>query len=302
MAKKRLSDLLRDEAQKPPIDTTDDASADSTAETPAKAEVDSPEAEKTETPAASSGDDSSATGERSKPISRMTKVDLEQAWKDSQAALEAAQASLTERDTQILTLEQQVQQGQAQIDKLKADLEESRQVILKLSEVNQQIKDQQIKDQQIKNSPPKDSTSGQQNATPPSDRSIAARRLDLGPPQNAPLGRPLQRPIQPNGLPPMPSENMPSAPLAASPSDRRSSLPPMPSDRLSPPPTALPRPMLGYGTAPQVKATPQNVQASALPRMSTDALNVRRLPPMPVEEAITKPGDRLSESDIGWVD
>ncbi|TVQ20093.1 MAG: hypothetical protein EA367_09640 [Leptolyngbya sp. DLM2.Bin15] len=301
MAKKRLSDLLRDEAQKPPVDTTDAASADPKADDSAKAETDAPEAEKTETPAASSGDDASATGERSKPMSRMTKVELEQAWKDSQAALEAAQASLAERDTQIAALERQVNQGTAQIAKLKADLEESRQVILTLSEVNQQLKDQQIKDQQ-KQSIPQDSTSGQQNAKPPSDRSIAARRLELGPPQNAPIGRPLQRPIQPNGLPPMPSENMPSAPLATSPSDRRSSLPPMPSDRLSPPPTALPRPMLGYGTAPQAQATPSEVKASALPRMSTEALNVRRLPPMLVEEAITKPGDRLSESDIGWVD
>lgn len=296
MAKKRLSDLLRDEAQKSTVDTTDAVSADSAAETPAKAEVASPEVENTETP--DPGDDSSTPGERSKPISRMTKVELEQAWKDSQAALEAAQTRLAAQDAQVVSLEQQVQQGQAQVDKLKADLEESRQVILKLSEVNQQLKDQQL-DQRPKDSAPVQQV---QQAKPPSDRSIAARRLELGPPQNAPLGRPLQRPIQPNGLPPMPSENMPSAPLATSPSDRRSSLPPMPSDRLSPPPTALPRPMLGYGTAPQVQATPQDVQASALPRMSTDALNVRRLPPMPVEEAITKPGDRLSESDIGWVD
>lgn len=297
MAKKRLSDLLRDEAQKNTVDTTDAVSADSAPETPAKAEVASPEVENTETP--DTGDDSSAPGERSKPISRMTKVELEQAWKDSQAALEAAQARLEAQDAQVVSLEQQVQQGQSQVDKLKADLEESRQVILKLSEVNQQLKDQQL-DQRPKDSAPVQQV--QQNAKPPSDRSIAARRLELGPPQNAPLGRPLQRPIQPNGLPPMPSENMPSAPLTASPSDRRSSLPPMPSDRLSPPPTALPRPMLGYGTAPQAQATPQDAQASALPRMSTEALNVRRLPPMPVEEAITKPGDRLSESDIGWVD
>lgn len=298
MAKKRLSDLLRDEAQKSTVDAADTGSTDSAAATPAKVEADSPEVEKTKTPAAGSGDDSSATGERSKPISRMTKVELEQAWKDSQAALEAAQSSLAERDTQIITLEQQVQQGQSQIDKLKADLEESRQVILKLSEVNQQLKDQQPKEQR-----PKDSTPVQQADKASSDRPPAARRLELGPPQNAAaIGRPLQRPIQPNGLPPMPSENMPSAPLAASPSDRRSSLPPMSSDRLSPPPTSLPRPMLGHGTAPRVQATPQDVQTSALPPMSTDALNVRRLPPMPVEEAITKPGDRLSESDIGWVD
>jgi hypothetical protein len=275
MAKKRLSDLLRDEAQKTAVtpEPSDPSSVESSPPGSAAAPSDPiPTAvdETVDDPADGVTEpDAAASDRRPKPPSRMTKAELEQAWQDSQQALAAAETQLAAQATDLTARDRQLQTLQEQVDKLKGELDDARQVILRLSEENQR-------------------------------RAKPAPALSLSPPPPRSLGTMPQRPVQPNGLPPMPSERLPVAPPPPLGRDRRpATLPPMSSDRLPPPPAPLPRPVIGYGNAPQPSRPADPV---ALPPMSTDALRIRRLPPMPVDQPDATSGDRLSEADIGWVD
>lgn len=128
MVRKRLEDLLREEAQKSPNSET---ASEQTIELEAT-EVSDTDPETTE-----STEDSSSTtaAKRTNP----TKAELETTVKELKAALQASEAENKSLQRQISTLQSDLQQQKILADlaeKLQAELDETKQLILKLSEVN----------------------------------------------------------------------------------------------------------------------------------------------------------------------
>lgn len=125
MVKKRLEDLLREEAQKSP---NTEAASEQTIELEAT-EVSDTDPETTE-------DSSSTTAAmRTNP----TKAELENTVKELKAALQASEAENKTLQRQISTLQSDLQQQKILADlaeKLQAELDEAKQLILKLSEAN----------------------------------------------------------------------------------------------------------------------------------------------------------------------
>ncbi len=125
MVRKRLEDLLREEAEKSP---NSEAAFEQTIELEAT-EVSDTDPEITE-------DSSSNTAaKRTNP----TKAELENTVKELKAALQASEAENKSLQRQISTLQSDLQQQKILADlaeKLQAELDETKQLILKLSEAN----------------------------------------------------------------------------------------------------------------------------------------------------------------------
>lgn len=121
MVRKRLGDLVRQEAQDRSEDEADNATA--------------LEVEATVVPEASeeADDESVASGaKRSNP----TKADLETTVKELKAALQAAESDNNSWQEKNSALQSELQQHKALVDKLQIELEEAKQTILKLTESN----------------------------------------------------------------------------------------------------------------------------------------------------------------------
>lgn len=127
MVKKRLEDLLREEAQKSP---NSEADSEQTIELEVKATV------VPETDPETTEDESSATAAKR---TNSTKAELETTIKELKAALQASEAENKSLQRQISTLQSDLQQQKILADlaeKLQAELDEAKQLILKLSEAN----------------------------------------------------------------------------------------------------------------------------------------------------------------------
>lgn len=119
MVKKRLNDLIREEANKS-LDTEDQA-VSQVPEELLEPEADLPMAV-------------DFTARRTSP----TKADLEIIVKELKAALQASETENSSLQQQIATSQSDLQDQKTLVEKLKVELEQTKQVILKLSESNSQ--------------------------------------------------------------------------------------------------------------------------------------------------------------------
>ena len=121
MVRKRIEDLVREEAQKSP-QSEDDAVQAADTEKPLQPEVLEPE----ET------DSGAATARR---VSS-TKADLEATVKELKAALQASEGDNRSWQQKTATLQSDLQEQKTVVEKLQVELEQAKQVILKLTESN----------------------------------------------------------------------------------------------------------------------------------------------------------------------
>lgn len=120
MVRKRIEDLVREEAQKSP-QSEDDAVQAADTEKPLQPEVLEPEEA-----------DSGAAARR---ISS-TKADLEATVKELKAALQASEGDNRSWQQKTATLQSDLQEQKTVVEKLQVELEQAKQVILKLTESN----------------------------------------------------------------------------------------------------------------------------------------------------------------------
>ena len=118
MVRKRIEDLVREEAQKS-RQPEDDAKAADT-EQPLQPEVLEPE--------------ETESGSAAKRAS--TKADLETTVKELKAALQASEADNKSWQQKTATLQSDLQEQKTVVEKLQVELEQAKQVILKLTESN----------------------------------------------------------------------------------------------------------------------------------------------------------------------
>ncbi len=121
MVRKRIEDLVREEAQKS-SQSEDDAIQAADTEQPLQPEVLEPE----------EADSRSATAKR---VSS-TKADLETTVKELKAALQASEADNRSWQQKTATLQSDLQEQKTVVEKLQVELEQAKQVILKLTESN----------------------------------------------------------------------------------------------------------------------------------------------------------------------
>ncbi|HCF25865.1 MAG TPA: hypothetical protein DEV81_01280 [Cyanobacteria bacterium UBA11049] len=118
MVRKRIEDLVREEAQKS-SQSEDGAKAADTAQ-PLQPEVLEPE----------EADSGSATARRASS----TKAELETTVKELKAALQASEADNKSWQQKTATLQSDLQEQKTLVEKLQVELEQAKQVILKLTE------------------------------------------------------------------------------------------------------------------------------------------------------------------------
>jgi predicted RNase H-like nuclease (RuvC/YqgF family) len=121
MVRKRIEDLVREEAQKSP-QSEDDAVQAADTEKPLQPEVLEPE----------EADSGAATARR---VSS-TKADLEATVKELKAALQASEGDNRSWQQKTATLQSDLQEQKTVVEKLQVELEQAKQVILKLTESN----------------------------------------------------------------------------------------------------------------------------------------------------------------------
>jgi uncharacterized protein YoxC len=128
MVKKRLEDLLREEAQKSP---------DSEAASEQVIELEATVVPETDPePALESAETSSVSADGHARRTNPTKAELETTVKELKAALQASEAENTSLQQKFSSLQSDLQQQKTSVEKLQSELEQTKKVILQLSESN----------------------------------------------------------------------------------------------------------------------------------------------------------------------
>lgn len=163
MTKKRIADLLKEEVEKPAAGEASPATDGDSAKTRKRAAASQPTAQKAATQTKSSKAPATATkasatkASTAKSATKSTSdrqltariTELEAALTQSAEKASALQADVDTHQNRIFELKDSLEQAErdrqsqtAQVTKLTAELEEAKQVILKLTEANQQAKEQ----------------------------------------------------------------------------------------------------------------------------------------------------------------
>ena len=192
MTKKRIADLLKEEVEKPATGEADPADSDGTKGTRKRAAASQSTAQKaaaTQTkspkaPAATAKTSTAKASTKSASDRQLTaKIsELETALAQSAEKVKALQADVDTHQNRIFELKDSLEKAErdrqaqtAQVTKLTAELDEAKQVILKLTEANQQAKAQaQAQAEQEKSAP-------EAPAAKPAER----QSLKLGRPYNS---------------------------------------------------------------------------------------------------------------------
>ncbi|MBE9179626.1 hypothetical protein IQ268_13745 [Oculatella sp. LEGE 06141] len=215
MARKRLSDLVREEAQKVP--EAEAAQPEPDAEhTPASESDDSDDSDRDDQASSEESTASRSTSSRSKSP---TKAELEAIVTDLQAEIRAAQKERDELHHKLSELQEALetekalhQKLQAELkkaDQLKVELEKARDLILKLSEANAkpaQPAASSAPPAALSLSKPEASKPKSEPSKLPQLTKSTSGQVSTGQDSQSALRKVLRHPIEPTTLPHMPSE------------------------------------------------------------------------------------------------